>query len=104
MSDEIYERIRRHPKYADMVARRRLLAFSLSAIVLGALFGMILVAAFQPQVLKTPLSEGSPVTVAVPVGILIIIGSWLLTGVYTRRARRDFDELSNQIVREVTKK
>ncbi len=51
----------------------------------------------------TPLHEGGMLTVGVPVGAAIIIGSWLLTGYYVHKANSDFDRLSADLVKEVSK-
>ena len=47
------------------------------------------------------LSEGSVTTVGIPVGIAIIVVAFLLTGIYVRRANKEFDKLNSEIVREV---
>jgi cation/acetate symporter len=101
MSSAVYERIRRNPKYPLMVARRRRLAHTLALVVLGLFFGFILVVAFNPKLLATPVSEGAVTTVAVPLGVAMIVLFWLLTGFYVVRAQRDFDSIKKQILREV---
>jgi uncharacterized membrane protein (DUF485 family) len=40
-------------------------------------------------------------TIAVPLGVAMIVVFWLLTGVYMKRARQDFDQIKNQILSEV---
>ncbi len=102
MSSVVYEQIRRNSKYPLMVARRRRLANSLATIVLGLFFGFILLVAFNPQLLATPVREGAVTTIAVPIGVAMIVVFWLLTGFYVFRARRDFDSIKNEILREVT--
>ncbi len=100
MSEAVYHRIRSHPRYPELVSRRRRLAWSLTAIVLGLFFTFILVVAFDPKLLATPVSQGSVTTIAIPLGVGMIVVFWLLTGLYVRRARRDFDEISTQILKE----
>ncbi len=99
MSDIAYQRIRNHPRYAELVTKRRRLALSLAAIVLGVFFVFILVVAFDPKTLATPVF-GGVVTLAMPLGIGMIVGFWLLTGLYVRLARRDFDAIRSTILRE----
>jgi len=101
MSTGIYEKIRSNEKYPVMVARHRRLAGTLTAVVLGLFFAFILVAAFAPKVLAAPLSAGGVTTIAVPLGLAMIVLFWLLTGFYVLRAKRDFDEMKNEILREV---
>jgi uncharacterized membrane protein (DUF485 family) len=101
MSSAVYEQIRRNRKYPLMVARRRRLAGSLASLVLGLFFAFILVVAFYPKVLATPVSEGAVTTIAVPLGVAMIVLFWLLTGFYVMRAKRDFDQIKKEILREV---
>jgi len=103
MSTDVYDRIRRNPKFADLVSRRGHLATTLSIIVLVVFYGFILVVAFKPTLLATPLWEGAVTTVAIPVGVGIIVFFWLLTGYYIHRANRDFDEINAEIVKEAMK-
>jgi uncharacterized membrane protein (DUF485 family) len=60
-------------------------------------FGFVLTIAFDPSILGTPLSEGSVTTVGIPVGVAVILIAFVLTGVYTRRANGEFDELTAKI-------
>jgi uncharacterized membrane protein (DUF485 family) len=102
MSSIVYEQIRNNKKYSVMVARRRRLAGTLASVVLGIFFAFILVVAFFPKVLAQPLFDGAVTTLAVPIGLAMIVVFWLLTGVYVRRAKHDFDEIKDQILKEVT--
>jgi uncharacterized membrane protein (DUF485 family) len=101
MTSAVYEQIRNNEKYCLMVARRRRLAGTLSTIVLGVFFVFILVGAFFPAMLALPVAEGGVTTVAVPLGFAMLVLFWLLTGVYVRQAKRDFDEIKRQILNEV---
>ena len=101
MTSPIYEQIRSNKKYPLMVARRRRLAGTLATIVLGLFFAFILVVAFFPKLLALPIISGSVTTIAVPIGVAMIVVFWLLTGLYMRRAKRDFDEIKREILSEV---
>ena len=39
-------------------------------------------------------------TVGIPIGVLIILSAFVLTGIYVRRANTEFDLLNQQIVEE----
>jgi uncharacterized membrane protein (DUF485 family) len=101
MSTGIYEQIRSNRKYPVMVARHRRLAGWLTAIVLGLFFAFILIVAFAPRLLAVPVADGGVTTVAVPLGLAMIVVFWLLTGFYVVRAKRDFDQIKDEILREV---
>lgn len=100
-NSSIYERVRQNPKFHELVRRRSRLAVTLSVIVLGAYYCFMMIVAFAPEILRTPLSQGSTLTVGVPVGAAIIVVSWLLTGLYSHFANGEFEELNKDVVREV---
>ncbi|WP_117083693.1 DUF485 domain-containing protein, partial [Klebsiella pneumoniae] len=60
-----------------------------------------LLIAFAPHWLGTPLHEGTSVTRGIPIGIGVIIISFVLTGVYVWRANGEFDRLNREVLREV---
>lgn len=100
MSNPVYERIRRNPKFHELVRKRSRLALGLSAIVLASYYAFMMVVAFAPQMLRTPLSDESVLSVGFPIGAAIIVVSWLLTGVYSHFANGEFEDLNNDITRE----
>jgi uncharacterized membrane protein (DUF485 family) len=102
MSTGVYEQIRSNKKYPVMVARHHRLAGTLTAVVLGLFFAFILVVAFAPKLLAVPLAAGSVTTVAVPLGLAMVVIFWLLTGLYVLLAKRNFDQTRDEILREVT--
>lgn len=100
MSSEIYQRIRSNPKYRAEMAKRSRFSWTLAAIVLVIFYGFILVVAFAPGLLATPLSPGSTTTIGIPIGVGIIALFWLLTGYYIHRANKEFDTANLEIIRE----
>jgi cation/acetate symporter len=100
MTTEVYERIRHNTKFNELVAARSRFAWTLSAVVLGIYFTFVFVVAFAPKLLATPLASGMTTTVAIPIGVGMVVFFWLLTGLYVRRANRDFDVLNKEIVKE----
>lgn len=103
MHDELYTRIQQNPQFNDLVKRRSSFAWMLSAVMLVIYFGFIMLIAFAPSVLGTPISEGSVTSVGIPAGIAIIVIAFILTGIYVRRANSEFDEMTQQIITEVEK-
>ena len=72
---------------------------ALSLLVLVPYYSFMLVIAFQPDLLRQTLGEGVA-TVGWPIGALLVVGSWLLTGVYVRRANGEFDRLNEEVLKE----
>lgn len=103
MSSQAYEKVKQNPRFAELVARRSRFALMLTALVLGSYYCFVAVVAFAPDLLRIPVMEGGTLTVGVPIGAVIIIGSWLLTGWYVKRANSEFDALNEAIVREAYK-
>jgi uncharacterized membrane protein (DUF485 family) len=94
-----YEEIRRNPKYLQLVKERSSLGRRLSIAVLVIYLGFILLVAYAPTLLGTPLGAGVT-TIGIPIGLLVIISAFVLTGIYVRRANAEYDPLIRQIVEE----
>ncbi|WP_374495814.1 DUF485 domain-containing protein [Zoogloea sp.] len=103
MSADIYKKVRANPRFAELEGKRSRFAYLLTAIVMASYYGMMALVAFAPEVLRTPISEGGMLTIGVPIGAAIIIGSWLLTGWFVSRSNGEFDQINNEIVREASK-
>ena len=101
MSTQTTQQILNNPKYQELVSTRSRFAWMLTAIMLLVYFSFILLIAFFPEVLGAKVSEGSMMTVGIPVGIAIIVFAFALTGIYVRRANREFDILLEAIKKGV---
>lgn len=101
MEHEAYARVRSHPKFVELVEKRSRYAWTLSIIMLAIYYGFILVIAFAPGLLGIPLWPGAATTVGIPVGVLIILAAFVLTGLYVRRANAEFDTLNEEILEAV---
>ena len=66
--------------------------WTLTAIMLAAYFGYILLIAFDKAVLARPIGAGVT-SLGIPIGVGIILLAILLTGLYVRRANREYDPL-----------
>ena len=101
MNKELVEKIKANPDYQKLIKTRTSFSIKLSIAMLVVYFTFILTIAFNPSALGTPLSPDSVTTVGIPVGIVIIIFAFVLTGIYTKRANGEFDDLSNKIKESV---
>ncbi|WP_372998958.1 DUF485 domain-containing protein [Sulfurimonas sp.] len=97
MRKELVDKINANPDYHELVSKRSGFAIKLSIAMLVVYFTFILTIAFNPSALGTPLSADSVTTIGIPIGIAIIIFAFILTGIYTKRANGEFDDLSNKI-------
>lgn len=94
-------RVLAHPRFPELVRRRTRLATALTAVVLIGYYGYMAVVAFAPGLLHQPLGSHTSITIGWPIGAVLIVGSWLLTGWYVWRANGQFDQINRQIVDEV---
>lgn len=96
--DAIYARIETNPRFKELVHKRQAFATLLSLIMLVLYVGFILLIAFAPGWLGTPLHAGTNVTRGIPIGMGLIVVSFLLTGIYVWRANGEFDRLTKEIL------
>ena len=101
--DSIQVKIRSNPKFAELVGKRTRFAIILSIVVLVPYYSFMFLVSTQPQLFATKLAEGGIVTIGWPIAALIIIGGWLLTGVYVSRANGEFDRLTAEVLKEAGK-
>lgn len=98
MSDEVLHRVKSDPAFSELVRRKTSLGWTLTFIMLGIYFGFILVLAFTPSTLASPLFIGGVMSIGIPIGVLIILSAFVLTGIYVRKANTEFDQLNHHIV------
>ncbi|WP_445495727.1 DUF485 domain-containing protein [Photorhabdus sp. SF281] len=103
MNDAIYQGIDNNPRFKELVEKRSRFAWQLTIITLVLYVSFIFLIAFAPEWLGTPLYAGSYITRGIPVGIGLIVISFILTGLYVIRANGEFDRLTSQILDEVKK-
>lgn len=101
MQEDLVKQISQHPQYVELVSKRRAFAWLLAVIMLIIYYAFILLIAFDPAWLGKPVGEGMVTSIGIPIGMLIIILAFILTGIYVQRANSEFDELTNQIKAEM---
>lgn len=97
MNKEQVDAIKNDPNFIKLVTTRSKFAWKLTIAMLVVYFSFILTIAFSPETLGAPLSSDAVTTVGIPVGIVIIIFAFVLTGIYVRRANSEFDVLTAKI-------
>lgn len=97
------QRVINNPKFQQLVAKRGRYAWTLSILVLAVFYGFVLLIAFKPTLIGSPISEGSSWTYGVIGGLLIFISFWLIMARYVQRANGEFDAINQEILREAWK-
>lgn len=100
MDDTQVKRILENPKFKQMVAKKSTLSWSLTAIMLVAYVGFMLLVGYNKEFLMTSLSGGIT-TIGIPLGLSIIVLSFLLCGLYSYIANNKLDKLTEDALREV---
>ena len=92
-------KIEQDPNYQELVRRRSSLGWMLSLIMMVIYFGFILLVAYAPKFLGTPIGTGVT-TIGIPIGLSVIVLAFVLTGIYVRKANSSYDALIRQIVED----
>ncbi|MBY0429835.1 MAG: DUF485 domain-containing protein [Rhodospirillales bacterium] len=103
MSQEIYDRVLKHPQFAELTAGRNLFSWILAIIVLVVFFAFVLAVAYRPDFLASPMSEGMTMPMGLVIGVIFNIFCFVMTGIYVARANTRFDSLSRKILSEVSR-
>ena len=96
---DVIARIRANPKYRELRHKRNSLGWSLSLAMMVVYYGYIALIAFNKPFLSQRIGEGVT-TLGVPIGMAVIVFTVIITGYYVRRASREFDALTQEILAE----
>ncbi len=102
MQDGLVGKIEAHPKYAQLKQRRNRLGLFLTVLMLVVYYGYIALIAFDKPFLAKPVGAGVT-SVGIPVGMAVIIFTVIITGIYVRRANNEYDQLTQDILKDVAK-
>lgn len=90
-------RVAEDPRYIALVHRRGRFAWALTLVMLAVYFGYVLLIAFDKPLLARPLWAGAATSLGIPLGLGVILVAILLTGLYVRRANRDYDAMTAEL-------
>jgi uncharacterized membrane protein (DUF485 family) len=99
MTPQDLDRIRENPDFIQLVRRKQRLTWSLTAAMLVIYYGFVLLVAFAPGVLGQSLN-GGVTSVGMLVGVVIILLSFALTGVYVKHTNSVLDPLNDKVKQE----
>lgn len=102
MNSERVKEILNSEKFKNLVRKRLKVSITLTIIMLVVYFGFILTIAFYKELLAYKI--GDFITIGLPIGIGIIIFAWILTGIYTRWANKDYDKSVRELRNEILEK
>jgi uncharacterized membrane protein (DUF485 family) len=102
--DDVTARVRANPKYMELVNARNTYGWIMTALMMIAYFGYILLIAFNKAWLGTKIGEGYVTSIGIPLGLGVIAFTIVITWIYVRRANSEFDDLKDAVVKEAFKK
>ena len=102
MTDPIVARIEANPKYHELRRKRNSFGWLLTALMLIVYYGYIALIAFNKPFLATPLGAGVT-SIGIPIGMGVIVFTVVITAVYVRRANGEYDRLTAEILKDVSK-
>src|SRR5690606_10807099 len=99
--DEVQvDRILQNPKYKEMVRKKSTLSWTLTGFMLFIYVGFMLLVVYKKEFLLSSISVGVT-TWGIPLGLGIIVLSFILCGVYSYIANNKLDQLTEEAIREV---
>jgi uncharacterized membrane protein (DUF485 family) len=100
MDDAQVREILANPKFQQMTSKKSTLSWTLTAIMLLVYVGFMLLVGYNKEFLMSSFS-GGVTTWGIPLGLGIIVLSFVLCGVYSYIANNVLDQLSNDALNEV---
>ncbi|WOE30987.1 MULTISPECIES: DUF485 domain-containing protein [unclassified Acinetobacter] len=100
MDEAQVDRILQNPKFKEMVRQKSILTWTLTIIMLVIYVGFMLLVGYNKEFLLSSIS-GGVTTWGIPLGLGIIVLSFVLCGVYSYIANNKLDQLNTDAIREV---
>lgn len=102
MESDLARRISALPKYQELKTKRSHFGWQLTIAMMVVYYGFILLIAFDKELLATRIGAGVT-TWGMPIGLVVIVFTILITAFYVRRANSEFDKLTDDISKAVLK-
>ena len=98
MSRHHYDHIRKNESFHRLVKQKTRLGWGLTILMLLVYYSFILVIAFYPEWLGTPLHATTIITWGLPIGLGIILFTFIITGIYVYKANHLYDRLMQKVI------
>ena len=96
MEQDIVQRVKADPNYHKLVETRSRYGWMLTWSVMIMYYGFTLLNAFDKEFMGARIGAGV-MSWGVPLGLFVILFTIAVTGIYVRRANREFDALTEAI-------
>lgn len=101
-ADDVTARIQANPAYQELRRKRTRFGWALTIAMLVVYYGYISLIAFNKPFLSQPMGTGVT-TIGVPLGMGVIVFTIVITGIYVRRANKEYDALTRAILEKEVK-
>lgn len=102
MEMDLANRIASHPKYQELKAKRSSFGWILTWLMMIVYYGFIMLVAYNKELMATKIGSGVT-TLGMPIGLFVIAFTIIITGIYVRRANSEYDDLTEEIKKAVSK-
>ena len=85
------------PEFKELARQKNKVSLILTITELVLYFGFIALIAYNKPFLAKKISEGSAITIGIPIAVGVIILSWVLTGIYIYWANNTYDEMVKRV-------
>ena len=92
-----HHQILQDPDFLKLVRQKNSVSVVLTIIQLVLYFGFIALIAYNKPFLGQKVSEGSAITIGIPIAVGVIVLSWILTGIYIWWANNKYDVMVKSI-------
>jgi uncharacterized membrane protein (DUF485 family) len=85
------------PEFKELARQKNKVTLILTITELLLYFGFIALIAYNKPFLARKISDGSAITIGIPIAVGVIILSWVLTGIYIYWANNTYDEMVKRV-------
>jgi len=96
MDQDVVQRVKSDPNYQKLKSTRSRFGWTLTWAMMIVYYGFTLLVAFNKEFMGTRFGDGV-MTWGIPLGLFVIIFTVVITGIYVRRANKEYDELTDAI-------
>ena len=83
------------PDFKELSSKKNSISVTLTILELIVYFGFVFLIAFKKEFLSGDIAPS--ITIGIPIGIGVILLSWILTGIYVRWANQKYDVMVQKL-------
>jgi uncharacterized membrane protein (DUF485 family) len=83
--------------FKSMVSKKNTFSYIMTIAELVLYFGFVGLIAYNKPFLAQKLSEGSATTIGIPIAVMTIVLSWVLTTIYIVWANTSYDDMVKKV-------